>query len=234
MRGRRGRIIQTRPGAGLQPRFLRARSPAPMPDHRARAGCAPQGAVRAHPVGLADHRQLRFPDPRRFRPHPRGHQAAQRRVLVAQPAYGHRGSAADARLDHPAHRGGVRARRLHRRQGTARPARGDPGHPRGARSPRDPPRAGAARRDGRPRLARRGVGAEESRAGPGEPLRRRPHLRPAADVQPARRPRAFGLDTAQDHLHGLSQECASRQPAADAGHDHPVRALHPRDPRRGR
>jgi predicted glycosyltransferase len=50
--------------------------------------------VGADPVGLADHRQLRLPPAGRFRPRAGRHQAAQRRIHAAQPAYRHRADAA--------------------------------------------------------------------------------------------------------------------------------------------
>ena len=69
--------------------------------------------------GLADHRQLRFPLPRRFCADSRCNQAAQRRIRLAQPAHRHRGDAGDALLDHPPHRRYFRSRHLDRRQGAA-------------------------------------------------------------------------------------------------------------------
>ena len=85
---RDGPRAQTR--ADLQPRQLRPRPSAPLPDDRAFAGRAIQAPVGADPLGLADHRQLRLPRAGRLRARPRRHQAAQRRVHLAQPAYRHR------------------------------------------------------------------------------------------------------------------------------------------------
>ena len=80
----RNRDGTRQPVADLQPRQLRAGASASVPGDRAASGRAVQAALGADPLGLADHRQLRFPLPRRLRPRAGRDQAAQRRVHVAE------------------------------------------------------------------------------------------------------------------------------------------------------
>ena len=209
-----GGKTQRRAHPDLQPRQLRARPPAPLPRDRARAGRPLQGRVGPDPVRLAHHRQLRFPRPRRFRPHPRRDQAARRRIPVARPAHRSRADDGNARRDHPPDRAQLPARPVPGRQGAARPpGRGD-GDAADAEGHGDDARARLARHHGRSHVAAPRVAAQERASGAGEPLRRDLGLRPQPLRRSARRRRVPAGGAPEDGLHGLS---AARRSASDRG-----------------
>ena len=81
-------------------------------------------SVGPDPVGLADHRQLRFQSPGRFRAHAGRDQAAQRRIHARSSCTSTSSRRSAMRsLDHPAHRRHLRPRPVPRRQGAAGAAR---------------------------------------------------------------------------------------------------------------
>ena len=176
-----------------------------------------------------------FRSRRRFRPRPRRHQAAQRRIHGAQPASRHREDARDPPLDHPPHRRGVRAGRVPGRQGAAGPARRgalDAGDAEGARHALHP---GPARRDGRAGKPRRRVAAQDGLPGAGalsttrsgsmacreifDPLREIPGMTAVADKV---RFTGYLERTVPEHAESMAE------------HRVPERAVHPGDARRRR
>ena len=178
------------PHPDLQPRHASASAIcAAAGRSRMRWSSADKDALGADPVGLADHRQLRFPLARRFRAHPRRHQAAQRRVHVAQPAYRHRArrwrcaprsSATPPRSSTPTCSSSTRSRsacaaRCGRRCELLQ-----------ARAARRWSSACATSWTSRALLERR-MGAQERRPGAARSLRRDLGLRPAADLRSAGR-----------------------------------------------
>ena len=159
-----------RSAADLQPRQFRFGASAPLSGDRSPSGRAVPASVGPDPLGLADHRQLRFQVPRRFRARARRDQAAQRRIHAPAAAHRHRADARHPQLHHPAHRRHLRPAPLSGRQGAFGPARRGPGHPDAPEGAGHTAGAGPARRDGRAEQPARRMAAQERLSGPARPL----------------------------------------------------------------
>ena len=154
-----------RTASDLQPRQLRARAPAALPDDRASSGRRVPRSHGPHPVGLADHRQLRFQVPGRLRARAGRDQAAQRRIHAAPAAPRPGADARHAQLDRAPHRRHLRPAPVPGRQGAARPARRGARDPADAEGARHAPGARPARRHGRAAQPARRVAAQERVSG---------------------------------------------------------------------
>ncbi len=185
-------------------------------DDRACPGRAGRGHVGPDPVGLADHRQLRFPQPGGFRARARRHQAAQRRIHLAQPQI-------DARAD---------AWRCAPRSSATRPRSSSPicsssTRSRSACAAKSRKRLSLLKRSGTPLvLGLRDVMDEPELLAPewerknvvpalSRSLRRHLDLRPAADLRAAEGHRAARVGAAQDDLYRLPPAQPADQGSAD-------------------
>ncbi len=171
--------------------------------------------VRPDPVGLADHRQLRLPRPRRFRADPGRHQAAQRRIHARYRCTSTSSNTIAMRASIIQHTADIFDPDIFIVDKEPLGLRGEVrGHADHAEGARHAPGAGPARRDGRADAARPRMGAQERAAGAARPLRRDLGLRPAADLRPAGRHRAAALGAQQDGLHRLSAAQRARTPCS--------------------